>query len=136
MPDHIHSRLDAAGEVDVTRKVILKTEFGRRVWQNMVKKDMNQSDLARASGLGRDSISQYVRGRNTPSPQNLVKLAKALNVDPNELLPNHEANAVAHEVPTFQIQQIGNESNAVWLHVNQRVTSDQALRVMQILNEK
>ena len=135
MPDHINSRLDANSELDLTRKFIVKAEFGRRVWQQMIKQDMSQSELARASGLGRDSISQYVRGRNTPSPQNLNKLARALNVAPEDLLPNQAGVAAAKEIPTFQIQQVGDDGK-VWLHVNQHVDSEQAMRVMAILNEK
>ena len=136
MPDHINSRLDPNAEVDLTRKFIVKAEFGRRVLRKMLEKDMSQSELARASGLGRDSISQYVRGRNKPSPQNLIKLAKALGVEAADLLPNQEGAAAAQEAPTFQIQQVGDDSGKVWLHVNQHVTADQAMRVMQIVNEK
>tara|TARA_R110002074_G_scaffold123351_2_gene258728 strand:+ start:135 stop:551 length:417 start_codon:yes stop_codon:yes gene_type:complete len=138
MPNTINTRTTPSGEgdVDLTQKVIIKSEFGRRVWSLMMKKGLNQSDLARQSGLGRDSISQYVRGRNVPNPSSLAALAKALDVDPDVLLPNYQGVAAAREVPTFQIQQVGGDSNQVWLHVNQKVSSDQAMRVMGILNEK
>jgi len=126
----------AEGDIDLTQKHILKSEFGRRVWQLMMKKNMNQSELSRLSGLGRDSISQYVRGRNAPNPASLRKLAKALGVAPEDLLPNYSEQAALKDVPTFQIQQVGGDSKAVWLHVNQKISSDQALRVMIILNEE
>lgn len=126
----------AEGDIDLTQKHILKSEFGRRVWQLMMKKNMNQSELSRLSGLGRDSISQYVRGRNAPNPSSLRKLAKALGVAPEDLLPNYSEQAALKDVPTFQIQQVGGDSKQVWLHVNQKISSDQALRVMAILNEE
>ena len=38
----------------VTPKALTKQEFGRRLQARMLEKEWNQSDLARASGLGRD----------------------------------------------------------------------------------
>ena len=52
-----------ATNIDLSQKVLQKQEFGRRVYALMMEKPWTQSELARASGLGRDSISQYVRGK-------------------------------------------------------------------------
>ena len=67
---------------------------------------------------------------------NRRKLAKALGVAPEDLLPNYSEQAALKDVPTFQIQQVGSDSKQVWLHVNQKISSEQALRVMAILNEE
>ena len=53
----------------------------------MMANNLSQSDLARSAGVGRDSISQYVRGRSLPSPKTAAKIAKALKVDIQELYP-------------------------------------------------
>lgn len=73
----------AASPPDVDKKA-----FGRRLHQIMLAKNLTQSDLARAAGMDRMRISSYVRGQSLPTPLFLKKLAEALSIDPNELLPD------------------------------------------------
>uniref|UniRef100_A0A7C1NX76 Helix-turn-helix domain-containing protein n=1 Tax=Agrobacterium albertimagni TaxID=147266 RepID=A0A7C1NX76_9HYPH len=65
-----------------------KDAFGRHVYKLMLAKGLNQSELARLAGLERNRISAYVRGLALPTGLSLTKLAKALGVDPNDLLPD------------------------------------------------
>lgn len=138
MSSYISSRNAPAADntVDLTQKVLSKQEFGKRMYALMMKKGMNQSDLARASKLGRDSISTYVRGRSVPTPQNLEKLCAVLSVTPDELYPNYAANAAAIEEPVLQVKQVADDTNMMWLTVNMKVDAATAIQVMQILNNK
>lgn len=122
--------------VDLSQKVLTKQEFGKRLFALMMEKGMNQSDLARAAKLGRDSISTYVRGRSAPSPQNLDKLCAALSVAPDELYPNYAANAAAIEEPVLQLKQVNDGTDKMWLHINMKVDAQKAIEVMQILKSK
>ena len=122
--------------VDLSQKVLTKQEFGKRLFALMMEKGMNQSDLARAAKLGRDSISTYVRGRSAPSPQNLDKLCAALSVSPDELYPNYAANAAAIEEPVLQLKQVNDGTDMMWLHINMKVDAQKAIEVMQILKSK
>lgn len=47
---------------------------------------LNQSDLARAVGVSRASVSQWEKGETSIKGENLLPLAKALKCDPNWLL--------------------------------------------------
>ena len=89
--------------------------------------------MAREVGLGRDSISQYVRGRSIPSPANLDKLAKALNIEPEVLFPNYDAQTNAVEEPTLEMKSIDNDAENMWLRINMKVSSEKALQVLKIL---
>lgn len=83
-----------------------KEEFGRRVYRLMLAKNMNQSDLARAADIDRNRISSYVRGQSLPTGLFLKKLADALGVKANDLLPE----AMATEAPPpYQITAIDDE---------------------------
>ncbi|MGH7035663.1 MAG: helix-turn-helix domain-containing protein, partial [Stellaceae bacterium] len=84
---------------------------------------------------GRDSISNYLRGTTIPDPKNRDKLAKALGVPPEELLPNGLFDAIEREEPSLEIKQVVGHSGQVWLRVNQLVTFDQALKIAGILND-
>lgn len=78
----------------LARRHVTRQEFSKRIYRLMLAKNMTQSDLAREAGIARDSVSNYVRGNNMPEPVNLKKLADALGVEPNELLPNFDEQAI------------------------------------------
>lgn len=50
----------------------------------MARRDMNQSDIARKSGLTKQQVS-LILAKKACSPRNLGKIANALGVDPGEI---------------------------------------------------
>jgi transcriptional regulator with XRE-family HTH domain len=48
------------------------------------------SDLAERSGVHRNLISSYEHGKSGAHPDTIRKIAKALEVDPSELVPDEE----------------------------------------------
>ena len=120
-------------DIDYSQKILTRQEFGKRLYNFMMRKQMTQSDLARASGMGRDSISQYVRGRSVPSPKNLQKLCDALDVEPDVLFPNYDAQANAAEQPTLEMKSIEADAENFWLRINMKVPAMKAMEVMKIL---
>lgn len=137
-PTYFSSRSGPAddGSIDLSERMLTKQEFGKRLYDLMIKHNMNQSDLARASKLGRDSISTYVRGRSIPTPKNLERIAEALGVKAEKLYPNYAANAVGLDQPKLSVTQVHDESDKMWLKVHMKVNPDIAIKVMQILNEQ
>jgi transcriptional regulator with XRE-family HTH domain len=129
------SEYKPAADIDLSVKTIRKTEFAKRLYSLMMAKDWNQSDLARASGLGRDSVSQYIRANNTPSPQNLKKLAEALGVEPVELYPNYEAAAIEEEIPSLSFRQMPGDDDHMWVRINKKVPKAVATQIMVLMNE-
>lgn len=121
---------------DDTPKSLSKQEFGRRLHAILLQRGWNQSDLARKTGVGRDAVSTYIRGRSFPEPGTLKKMADALGMDPGELLPNALESAVDRDLPALEIREAIGHPGMAWLRINQRVTTGQALRIMQILQER
>ncbi|MGH8561273.1 MAG: helix-turn-helix domain-containing protein, partial [Nevskiales bacterium] len=87
-PNSLFPETEEVAPTSLSSKQQTRYEFGRRLLNLCLQKGWNQSDLARASELGRDAISTYVRGRSFPDPKNLRKLADALGVAMDDLLPN------------------------------------------------
>lgn len=56
--------------------------FTERLAYAMARKQINQADLSRASGIGKGSISNYLSGRFEPKGNNIYRLALALDVSP------------------------------------------------------
>lgn len=51
-----------------------------RLKEALLLKNMKQTDLVKATGIGKSSISTYLSGEYEPKQRNIYKIAKALNV--------------------------------------------------------
>lgn len=119
----------------LTPRALTKQEFGRRLQGLMMAKDWTQSDLARASGMGRDSISKYINAISFPTPLALKKLAESLGVTKEELLPNALMQALDDEHPAVELKQAAGHPDKAWLRVNRAVPFDVAARIVALINE-
>jgi len=131
----VHMTAPAAVEnIDTTAKHLSKQEFGKRLYSLMLSKGWNQSQLARYAGLGRDSISQYVRGRSYPTPQNLQALAKCLSVEPDAILPNYYESAVDREQPEIELKGVHGDPAHMWVRINMKMERAKALKILALIH--
>jgi len=124
------------GAIELSNRNTTKEEFAKSLYEKMINKGWNQSQLARYSGLNRDAISTYVRARSTPSPENLTKLSNALGCKPEELMANYFEAAAAEQPSKLELKEVHGEEGYMWLKVNMRVTKDVAAKVFWTLNEQ
>lgn len=96
---------------------------------------MNQSDLARAAGLPRELISTYVRGVSFPTPKSLRRMADALHMKVDDLVPAAMGMVAQDEVPSFAMTEIAGQRGQVWLRVNRMVPGAAAAKIFAILQE-
>lgn len=120
---------------DLTPRRLTKTEFGRRVYNRMLELSLHQAELARAAGLPRDSISNYVNGRSLPTPANLEKLAKALRVDKDKLLPNMAEAALQNDTNGFELRMSAADPKKSWLRIDRLVSTTTAIKIAGLLND-
>lgn len=120
----------------VTPKALTKQEFGRRLQARMLEKEWNQSDLARASGLGRDSISTYINGKTFPTPLGLKRLASALMCQPDDLLPNAMMAAMDDEFPAVELKQAAGHPGKAWLRVNRALSFGTAAKIIALIDDE
>lgn len=66
-------------------------QFGERVRKLRMAKGLSQERLAELSGLHRNYIGGVERGERNISILNILKLSKALEVSPSELLNEIES---------------------------------------------
>lgn len=128
-----HIPTDGIKDLSLAPKAVTREEFGRRLYQLMLTKGWNQSELSRRADVPRDSVSMYIRGKTLPTPASLEKLAIALGVTALDLLPNHTESAIDEDTPSFEIKQSPNTPNTAWLRVNRLVTLTAALKIADIL---
>lgn len=136
MPRKVRSHTgidDAPPERRLTPKHLTKQEFANRLYNLALGKGWHQSELARRSDLPRDAISVYMRGKALPTPINLEKLAKALGVRSDELLPNHLESAIDDDVPAFELKVSASSPATAWLRVNRLVKTSTAVRIAELL---
>jgi len=64
----------------------IKQKLGKRIKDLRVEQGFSQEELAGKSLLHRTYISDIERGERNVSIENVERIAKALNIDPSELL--------------------------------------------------
>lgn len=74
-------------------------EIGKRLRSLRESKGLSQGDIERRSGLLRSYISRVEGGYTAPSLSTLEKFAKALEVEPYQLLFSGEGRPTAPRVP-------------------------------------
>lgn len=126
-------RSDEEVEGALIPRALSRQAFGRRLYQLMLARDWNQSELARQAGLGRDAVSTYIRGKVLPTPQSLRALARALEVDVSSLLPNHTESAIDEDTPAFEMKVSPNGPSVAWLRVNRLVSLKTAVKIAEML---
>lgn len=65
-----------------------RREFGHRLRKIMIQRNITQSELAELIGLNQSQISNYIRGKTTPTWYMVDRIAKALNCSTDELRYN------------------------------------------------
>lgn len=63
----------------------IKQQLGKRIQEFRKLKSFTQEKLAEIIGVDTVSLSKIETGRNYPSPENLIKIARALNIEVYEL---------------------------------------------------
>jgi transcriptional regulator with XRE-family HTH domain len=124
---------DSPTDPDLRPKHLTKQEFGKRLYQLMIRKGWHQSELARKADVSRDSVSTYMRGVSMPDAGNLGRLAEALGVEPVDLLPNTVEAAMDNDVPSMEMKVSGSDPRMAWLRVNRLLSTATCLKVVELL---
>lgn len=136
MARRVRTYLDGDAQTDemLRPKHLTKQEFGKKLYRLMLTKGWNQSELARQAGVTRDAVSTYVRGVSLPEPANLDRLAKALDMDAGELLPNHMETAIDNDVPSLELKVSSMDPRVAWLRINRLVSTATCMKVVELLS--
>jgi len=80
----------------------METNISERLLEAMNDLEINATELVRRSGVSKNSISQYIHGKNVPNNNTATLLAKALHVDPLWIM--------GYDVPKNYLEKIALES--------------------------
>lgn len=117
--------------IDLAKRPV-KQSLGRFIRRLMLEKGWHQSELSRRSGIPRDSISTYIRDKAVPSTLNVQKLASALGVKPEDLMPDTFNPAIDRQPATLELKQT--PSGDAWVHVNRVVSMATAVKLAELLS--
>lgn len=103
--------------MDPYRRVRLK-RWGKSLLDRINAKELNQSEFASRAGvftrkkfMGRDLVSNYIRGETQPTPLYQIAMAKALGITVDELMaPMNDTMPVeekmAHKKAPVEMQEV------------------------------
>ena len=80
--------------IDLERRPVFLTTFGRRVRAARILKGLTLKECAEAAGMSYGNLSQIERGKRSMYIENLHQLAKAIGVTAHYLLgeENHQSS--------------------------------------------
>ena len=81
-----------------------KKQFGKRIKEIRKNKGLTQEQIAEKIGIEPPNVSKLESGMHFPLPENIEKIAKALNVDVKELF-DFEHHKTPEELK-FEIQKM------------------------------
>jgi transcriptional regulator with XRE-family HTH domain len=102
------------------------SELARQVWGEMTTRS------GRKVAKNRDRISVYEKGKSWPDPHNLMKIANALGVSPEELAPDITASTIERQNPEFAMTAIAGHADKVHLKVNKLMAWNVAIMISQL----
>lgn len=78
----IKERFGTMRKYNLREKEIILGTIGKRIKTALEVREMKAIDLARATGMSKSSISQYMSGKNDPKQDKIYAMAKVLDVNP------------------------------------------------------
>jgi transcriptional regulator with XRE-family HTH domain len=66
--------------------------IGNRIAERLKELNMSQKELSETSGLPQSAISRYIKGSIIPKVGAIIKIAKALQVDPDFFMSEEKKN--------------------------------------------
>lgn len=123
------------GDSAIPPKEAIRHQFGRRLRQIMVEKGVRQIDIATATGIGRDSISGYARGRVIPDHDRLDQICEFLGTTKEKLVPHYGVDSRDVDLmPAFEVKQADKDGH-LWLRINQAVTFQAFAEIVEVLRK-
>ena len=112
----------------------IRLNVGRRIQQKLYDLGWKQTDLAARAGLGRDSVSLYIRGKNLPGARNLKAISDALGMTLEELAPELQV-ATRTRTNSFGPQEMKQRSDGLWhVKIDRPVDQKTMLKIIAALD--
>jgi transcriptional regulator with XRE-family HTH domain len=95
----------------------------------------SQAELARRAGLNRNVVNTTERALSVPSPENLVRMARALGVEPKDLTDAVVEAEIRRARASFEVTEIKGRPDFAHVQVNRILRSATAARIYQLIVE-
>ena len=89
----------------------MELNMGTKIASLRRERGMTQEQLAELIGIEPNNVSKIEIGKNYPTPENLAKIALALNIEIHELFMFDNGPKPIEEIKTFVINEVQNNDN-------------------------
>ena len=116
------------------QEIAIRRDFSRRLQPLMQQREVNNAEVARAIGVFRGQIGEWLAGTAFPYPANLAKLAKYFRIPMTELAPE---NVYAPSTGMADVEMKMVDDKTVWLTVKMHVQLpyEVGLKTLQVRND-
>lgn len=117
----------------IPAKAARNFELGRRLRAAMLANGMKQIELAQKTGIGRDSISGYARGRIYPAPDRIKSMADVLGILPQDLAVEEQGDLQFGALQACQMKMLG--EGRAWITMNREVPAKIAIKITELVDQ-
>lgn len=103
--------------------------FKERLREAIIAKNMSQSELSRLTGIGRNSICDYLKGKYEAKQDKIYIIAKVLNVSEAWLL----GYDVSSERPTDEERHLNQNEQIIAAHIKDDVTDEEMKEIVNFI---
>ena len=114
-----------------------RRELSTRLQAAMAERGWTQTDLVAASGLRKDQISVYVRGRQLPRADGMARLAAAFGIAEADLLPGIDRRRAEDGTrDEFRLESVAGAPDRVRIHLRRELPTRLALDIAAMLTDE
>lgn len=114
-----------------------RRELSARLRAAMAGRGWTQKDLVAASGLRKDQVSVYVRGRQLPRADGMARLAVAFGIDETDLLPGIDRRRAGTAMrDEFRLERVAGTSDRMRIHLRRELPTRLALNIAAMLTDE
>ncbi|MDF3420105.1 helix-turn-helix transcriptional regulator [Sulfitobacter sp. S46] len=116
--------------------------YAQNLQRILRERNLQQSEVAEASGLKRDGFGRYYHGKTKPPAKKLIAIAAALKVKPSDIDPesvsldNIEAEHSADEFAYQMTPAMSRRPGYLTLRVNVELPAGMAVRIAETIEKQ
>lgn len=113
-----------------------KKALAERLHDLRRRRGWSQAELARRAGLNRNVINTAERAQSAPTPENLARIATALQVEPKDLTDAVTLAEIRRAVAAIELTEPKGRPGFTHIQINRLVRSKTALEIFRLLTEE
>lgn len=110
----------------------IRKTFAENFYRILDEKNISQRDVCSHTDMQPYELNKYARGTLTPKPDKVQAIARALNVEPDELIPGY---VTKKDRKRAAVRMVTLDSGNVWLEFSAAFDPEIANQILELISK-